>query len=226
VKRFERYAVYVTPGDALGDLGAAWLGWDIARGHNVPHPVVDGIDAATLTGTSRKYGFHGTIKPPFVLAPGATADDLLAQAESLCSRLPPITLAGLDLAALGRFLALVPMGDATGLADIAGTVVQTLDPLRAAPDAAELAQRRQAHLTPAQEANLLRWGYPYVLDQFRFHMTLTSKLPRAQVEPVRRAMMPLFAPHLARPFVIDSLTVVGQGADGMFRTIRSYPLIG
>jgi len=42
--------------------------------------------------------------------------------------------------------------------------------------ATELARRRQAGLTAAQDALLLTWGYPWVLDEFKFHLSLTGPL--------------------------------------------------
>lgn len=223
---YDRYAIYFTPDGALADLGAAWLGWDVARGCAVPHPQVGGLDVATITETPRKYGMHGTIKPPFVLADGMTADALVREVDALCATLTPVTLKGLELAALGRFLALVPLGDQSALAQLAGTVVQQLDEFRALPSEVELARRRQANLTPAQDAHLVRWGYPYVLDQFRFHITLSSKLPKAQVAEVQQTIAPLFATHLGEPFEISSLTLAGQRMDGMFEEIHRYALTG
>lgn len=223
---YDRYAIYFTPEGALAALGAAWLGWDVARGCAVAHPDVGGLDVAAITETPRKYGMHGTVKPPFVLAEGMTADALIGEVDALCATLAPVTLQGLELAAMGRFLALVPVGDQSDLAQLAGTVVQQLDEFRALPSEAELARRRQANLTPAQDAHLVRWGYPYVLDQFRFHITLSSKLPKAQVAVVKDAIKPLFAPHLGVPFEIGSLTLAGQRADGMFEEIHRYALTG
>ena len=40
-------------------------------------------------------------------------------------------------------------------------------------------------LTPAQEALLMRWGSPYVMDEFRFHMTLTGRLAKARMAPAQ-----------------------------------------
>ncbi|WP_370399680.1 DUF1045 domain-containing protein [Sulfitobacter sp. JB4-11] len=223
---YDRYAIYFTPQGDLAGLGANWLGWDIAQGCAVPYPNIAGLDIAALTETPRKYGLHGTIKPPFKLAPGTTVDALMAETEVLCTTLVPVTLDGLELAALGRFIALIPVGDQSALARMAATVVRTLDPFRATPSEAELAHRRRANLSPAQNAHLARWGYPYVLDQFRFHITLTSKLPKAQVVGMRAGILPIFERFLGQPLQIDSLTLVGERADGMFEEIRRYALTG
>ncbi len=224
--KFDRYAIYYTPQGTLAEAGAAWLGWDVARGQTVAHPSVPGLDVATLAETPRKYGLHATIKPPFVLAEGVMADDLQAAFKALCTQLAPVMLDGLTLSPMGRFLALTPEGDTTALNAMAAEVVRGLDPFRAPPAEADLARRRQASLTPAQEANLIQWGYPYVMDAFRFHITLTSKLPKADLPQITAALTPYITPHLPQPFILDSLTLVGQAKDGMFHEVHRATLSG
>lgn len=209
----------------MAAAGAAWLGWDVASRSAVAHPDV-GLNLGKITETPRKYGFHGTIKPPFVLANGTDAAQLGAAFGALCAQLAPITLDGLEVANLGPFLALKPLGDQAALAVTAGTVVKQLDPFRAPPSQAELERRRKTRLTPAQEQNLMDWGYPYVMDDFRFHMTLTGRVKRSDDDAVSEVARGYFAPHLPAPLVVDTLTLVGQDADGMFREIRRCDLKG
>lgn len=219
---FERYAIYFTPTGALAQVGAAWLGWDVAEGCEVTHPDVPGLDVAALTARPRKYGLHGTVKPPMYLAEGTTAEGLAQAVENLTRDLSPVTLDGLKVSQLGRFLALTPQGSTTELSALAGRVVRELDHFRAPPSEAELARRRQSSLSPAQEEHLANWGYPYVMDQFRFHITLTG--PVADAETILPVLQNHFAQVLPVPFVVDSLTLVGQAAHGMFQEIARYPL--
>ncbi|MEX0367089.1 MAG: DUF1045 domain-containing protein [Ruegeria sp.] len=225
---FERYAVYYTPDPAapLAVFGAAWLGWDSATAAVQPHPDVADLDVPAITDTPRKYGFHGTIKPPFRLADGQNADALNGALAGMCARLAPVTLPGLDLARLGRFLALVPSGDASNLADLAATVVRDLDAFRAPATDAELAKRRAAGLSPEQDAHLVRWGYPYVLDQFRFHLTLSGKLDKPTAAATEQALTKLLADIPLAPYRIDGLTLLGEDADGRFHQIQRYALTG
>lgn len=226
MRDFKRYAIYYAPeAGPLADFGARWLGWDAVTGQAVAHPQVAGLDVAELTATPRKYGFHGTIKPPFRLAEGTTAAQLDDAARDLCARLAPVTLDGLRLSRLGSFLALTPMGDATALAQLAGTVVQDLDRFRAPLTADEVAKRNPGKLSPAQRALLERWGYPYVLDEFRFHMTLTGRLGD-QAGAVQDRLAPLVAPLLPAPFEIRSLCLFAEAGDGRFHLLHRYTLSG
>ncbi len=225
---FERFAVYyLPPAGAFAAFGAAWLGWDAHTGQPAAHPQLDGLPqpVASLTQTPRKYGFHGTIKPPFRLAEGTEAGALLKAARVLCAAQEPAQMPALRLAALGRFVALVPEGDTTGLARIAAAMVEGLDSFRAPPSMAELARRRQADLSRAQESNLKAWGYPYVMDEFRFHMTLTGQVPQESArDAIVAALAPRLEPLLPRPFVVDTLCLAGSDAQGRFRLIERLPL--
>jgi putative phosphonate metabolism protein len=224
--RFQRYAIYVMPEGPLADFGAAWLGWDALAGRAVDHPAMDPLPrpVAEITASPRKYGLHATIKPPFRLADGTTLAALMADLAALCDRLAPVTLEGLTLARLGGFLALVPEGQTTTLTTLAAKVVTTLDHHRAPLTEAELTRRRKSTLTPAQEAHLTRWGYPYVLDQFRFHITLTSNLPRPEAEAVASILNTRLPPLLPRPFAVQSLCLMGEDTTGLFHLIHRYPL--
>lgn len=224
---FRRYAVYYTPPPGpLADFGAAWLGWDIARGRPVPHAPADFTALPRLTETPRRYGFHATIKPPFALAAGTDAGALATAVKALARSLPPARAAGLRLSRLGTFLALVPEGDSAEIDALAAAFVTGLDAFRASPSEADLARRRAAGLSPTEEANLVRWGYPYVLDAFRFHMTLSGAVAPAEADEIEHVLRPRLAGLLPRPFTITEMTLAGEDADGRFHELSRHPLSG
>jgi putative phosphonate metabolism protein len=223
---YRRYAIYAAPEGALGDFGAAWLGWDAVHGVDPAAPDVGPLPRPRegIVATPRKYGFHGTIKPPFRLAEGVAASDLYWAVQSMCLGLAPVATEGLALTRIGGFLALVPVGDTGPLGALAARVVEALDPFRAPPDAAEIARRNPDRLTPRQRELLDRWGYPYVMEEFRFHLTLTGDLPGDEAQAVQAALAPVVDRVIPRPFVLDSLALFGEVPDGRFRLIQRYPL--
>ena len=225
---FKRYAVYVVPEGAFYETGAAWLGWDSATGREAPHPDVSDLPAPleTLTETPRKYGFHGTIKPPFRLAEGTDRGGLEAALERLTQALAPAEVSGLGVRPHNGFVACVPERPIDALAEMAASVVKGLDGFRAPPDEAELARRRKSGLSAGQETNLQAWGYPHVLDEFRFHLTLSGKLPPPQAEALAGILAEHFAPVLPRPFRVASLGFLGEAQNGRFHLIHRYPLSG
>ena len=224
MEKMKRYAVYYAPGPGpFAEAAASWLGWDPARGQAVAQPDL-GVNLAEMTTDPRKYGFHGTLKPPFRLVEGASPTDLSAAVATLARRRHPLRLDRLQLLALDGFLALTPTGDTSALEALAATAVTALDPLCAALTEAEIARRRPERLTPRQRDLLTQFGYPYVMEQFRFHLTLTSDLTPAD----RDRLMPLarvhFAPHLPQPFLVTDLCLFGEDGDGAFHILHRYPL--
>jgi len=225
---FTRYAIYYAPpADAeWSRFGASWLGWDMETGQSLPHPAGTGLDVAAVTDVPRKYGLHATLKPPMRLAAGQTRAALETACTALAAAQKPVSLDGMHLARLGRFLALRPIGDQTALNALAAACVTELDPFRATASEAELGRRRTAGLTPEQDGNLTRWGYPYVLDQFRFHITLTGKLPKPDLPAVEDALNTHLVPLLPAPFMISDLALAGEASDGKFHLIHRYALSG
>lgn len=225
---FARYAIFVTPpAGPLADFTAAWLGWDAAAG--VARPPPDDLGAlpapvARITATPRKYGFHGTIKPPFRLAPGTDEAGLRAALATLCGDLAPVGTGALAVAELGPFLALRPSRPTPALDTMAARVVAALDGFRAPAGIGELARRRAAGLTARQEANLKRWGYPYVMEDFRYHMTLTGPMQAAHRGKVAALLQARMAPMLDALGTVIDLTLLGEDADGRFHHTARMPL--
>lgn len=223
--QYRRYAVYYTPPPGpFADFGASWLGWDVAEGRLVPQPDLPGLDLPALTAEPRKYGFHATLKAPFRLADGRLPGDLAGALRDLAAGLPPVALPGLRLARLGRFFALVPDGNIIPLHDLAAALVTGLDPWRAPLSVAEIARRRPDRLTERQRDYLNRWGYPYVLDEFQFHMTLSGPLDDLVSDRFEQAL----GPHLGvipNPLIIAAVSLMGESEDGRFHLIETVPLL-
>jgi putative phosphonate metabolism protein len=225
---YRRFGLYVVPEGAFHDAGAAWLGWDSSAGKEVSQPEVPGLPepVEVMTRTPRKYGFHGTMKPPFFLAEGTDAHGLHEAAEAFCATRAAVTIPQLEVRRLGGFIAVVPSEPDAALADLAAATVEALDPFRAPPSEAELARRRKARLTDRQEAHLMRWGYPYVMEEFRFHLTLTGRLPPDAADAARAALARHFAGIVPTPWTIGSLCLMGEDAQGRFHLVHRYTLAG
>ncbi|MCA0044774.1 DUF1045 domain-containing protein [Celeribacter litoreus] len=229
MEKYSRYAVYYAPPQGeFAAFTASWLGWDAQAAEAVAHPDVSGLPlpVTDITATPRKYGFHGTIKPPFRLVDGSTREALEADLAALAAELKPVICDGLKLSRLGSFLALTIDGDTGPLAEMAGKIVRDLDHHRAAPSEAELARRKAAGLSARQEELLSFWGYPYVMDQFKFHLTLSGRLSGEDAIQVEQALAPVLAPMLPTPFVVSDLCLFGEAEDGRFHLLHRYALSG
>ena len=226
-----RYAIYAVPDhESLFQRASRWLGWDCVAAEAL-HPPSDqelanpaGLDIGNVSATPRKYGFHGTIKPPFSLAEGIDETMFSKQAQNIATSLEPIVLEALEIKALGGFLALVPRAASMKLNDLAAGFVAGLDHCRRPAGPAELARRRAAGLTSQQEEMLATWGYPYVMDEFRFHLTLTGRLDEDNLATARDMLSEWIGPVVPTPFRIERMAFVKEGDDGRFRVVRWLPL--
>lgn len=227
---FRRYALFYAPpsGSALARFGAAWLGWDAEAGSPAEHPAVEGLSApiATLTQTPRKYGFHGTLRAPVRLAESVTPAAFEAEAAKIARAVAPFEIDCLRVSRLGRFLALTPARPSEPLAALAAACVRGTNALRAPLGAGDLARRRGAGLTERQEALLGEWGYPYVLDEFRFHLTLTGALDAEALDATENALNAHLAPLIAQPQPVREICIFGEAADGQFHILTRLPLTG
>lgn len=215
----ERYAIYYAPpaDSECWRLGTAWLGHDPERAVDLPRPAIDGLDAETaerITRAPRHYGFHATLKPPFALADGATPESLCEALAAFAAERSVFVLPALRVADLNGFLALVPRERDPRLDELAADCVRCFDRFRAPPAPAELARRRAAGLTARQEENLAAWGYPYVLEEFRFHMTLTERLADFERPAVQDALAHCFAGVCARPLRVEGIALFRQPESG------------
>ncbi len=227
---YQRYAVYFAPerDSALAYFGNAWMGFDPDTGRKIARPELNGISTAQisrLAGTPSRYGFHGTLKAPFRLPRGRSFADMDRAIESLSAAIPSFEIDGLEIRPLGNFLAMVPDAPAPALNQLADTCVAELDRFRAPPCENELNRYRE--LTTRQHGLLRRWGYPYVMTEFRFHLTLSDKLERPQLERLNRVLHTSVMPELAGPVPVREISLFGDpGAGKPFRLIRRYPLGG
>ncbi len=207
-----RVALYYAPDrdDPLWTAGCAWRGRD-PTGIAAPPPAGD--DLSEVTEQPRRYGFHATLKAPMRLAAGHHYADVLEQTRALAASLAPFALPPLAVTALGGFLALCETIASPPLQALADAATAWVDPLRAPPDAAELARRRAA-LLPADEANLRRWGYPFVFGAWRFHMTLTRRLEAAEMAVLRPRAEAHFRPALARTRRVEAIWLFTEAEPG------------
>ncbi len=211
-----RYAVYYAlPRDSgTWRLAQSWLGRDCESGAALARPALDGWteeEIAAATKSPRHYGFHATLKAPFRLAPETSLRDLRQHLAAFAARQRPFQAPPLKVSAIGPFLALILSGPSPEMTALAAAAVRDLDPLRAPLTESELQRRLGQGLTPRQEELLRGWGYPYVLEEFRFHMTLTGPLAEPDLrERLQTTLTALFRPELAEPVPVREICLYSQ----------------
>ncbi|MFT6558920.1 DUF1045 domain-containing protein [Sneathiella sp.] len=227
---YKRYAIYYAPkfDTPLSEFGNSWLGRDPFTGLMIPRPQIPELSfqqIQDLTRAPTHYGFHGTLKPPFFVKPDVDQRHLEEALMGLAEQLSAVEVGPLTLKIIGDFMALCPTGDLTALNVLAASCVKELDNFRLPLSQEELEYRRRKTLSDRQEENLLSWGYPYILDDFRFHLTLTDILDESEKEPLVEILERETEDLRRPPFILDQLCLFGDPGNGSpFRLIRRFSL--
>jgi hypothetical protein len=196
-----------------------WLGGKEIDISSIPEAELDNLLQAP-----NHYGFHATIKPPFRLKDGYTLNDVENELAEFTKELQPFFLPPLELARINNFFCLRPKHESKELSILAAEAVRRFDHFRRPVEEAELARRRAAGLSERQEQLLQQWGYPYVLDEFRFHLTLTGNIKNEnQAELLRRELSLRFDPALEEPVCFDELCLFVQQGNRAFTEHTCFP---
>jgi hypothetical protein len=220
-----RYALYFAPApdSALWRFGSSVIGYDASTGLAVDQLAPSGIapDAwHAFTAEPRRYGFHATLKAPFRLAEGATEAELLADVAGFAKATTAFEIP-LCVARMGSFVALTT-DTLAEVAPLERAVVTRFEKYRAPLNDAEIARRERHALSARQRSLLDTYGYPYVLDEFRFHMSLSGPLPADLLDAVAEALGEALSAKGIVAASIDRLAVF-QEHDGLFRIRHSSP---
>ncbi len=222
-----RYAIYYAPSpdSALHSFGSTMLGYDAVAGDDIPFP--DGVapDWRDVTEDPRKYGFHATLKAPITLADGRSEAELAAACATFAGRARRIPVIEPVVDSISGFIAVIPAGRSDEVQALAADATREFDAFRAALTPADRARRNPEKLTERQCDYLDRWGYPYVMEEFRFHMTLTGRLSDERRGRVVAWLRERFAAIRLTTLAIDRIALFKQD-DGAsrFRIVGDWPL--
>jgi putative phosphonate metabolism protein len=227
---YPRYAIYYTAahGSVLDRFGASLLGYDAYGGDELPFP--DGVmqtipDWRDLTHDPRKYGFHATLKAPMALADGKAEARLAAACELFADLARPVPVIQPVVDSISGFIAVIPAEPSAELELLGAEATKAFDSFRSPLSPEDRARRNPDKLTPRQRDYLDRWGYPYVFEEFRFHMTLTGRLPAERREPIMAMLRERFAATSIGPLAIDAIALCRQeNPNSRFRVIGRWQL--
>jgi 2'-5' RNA ligase len=227
-----RYAIYLAPppDSAIWRFGSRVIGRDAATGEAIEGYAPQGYSPEAwraVTAAPRLYGFHATLKAPFRLQEGCTPEELETEIAALAASVAAFDLGPLQVSSFrfsdGGFVALRPVRASARLAELEALAVRQLDRFRAPPNEAEMARRRPERLTTRQRELLAVWGYPYVLDEFRLHFTLSGATDKP--DALAESLADDFARAIAAPgFRVDALTLFVQQESADFYVKRRFAL--
>ncbi|SHN61465.1 DUF1045 domain-containing protein, partial [Desulfovibrio litoralis] len=184
----KRYALYFVPQQKtlLSALANGLLGRDIFSNTSVPFHCFKEISQQELeiaTEEPRKYGLHATLKAPFYLKDNMTEQGLCLALEEFSKKQSSVYCPKLNLKNIDNFLGLTPavltkseINAQEEISCFAFNIVKEFDKFRAELSEADLIRRKKQLLSLKQLEYLERFGYPFVADEYRFHLTLTSRI--------------------------------------------------
>lgn len=225
-----RYAICFTPppSDPLSHVAANWLGRNVFSGEMQEPPAIRGIgihEIAFHTAVPRRYGFHGVLKAPFHLSGEVSEAQLLRDLMRFSGTFQPFSIPRIEVARLGNYYSLVPTLPCENVRYLASAIVQHFDRFRAPLSEADIERSDPDGLSAAQFANLHRWGNPYVMDEFRFHMPVTGPVNCADMPRVEQALRSIFEPVLSEPIQVSNIALMmEEGTGGPFRVHSLHPM--
>ncbi|ARQ59440.1 UNVERIFIED_ORG: hypothetical protein GGE64_002100 [Rhizobium etli] len=225
-----RYAICFTPpaSDPLSLVAANWLGRNVFSGDMLEPPAVRGLgihEIAFHTAVPRRYGFHGVLKAPFHLSGDMSESQLLRDLMRFAGTFAPFQISRLEIARLGSFYSLMPSAPCEQIQYLASAIVQEFDRYRAPLSEADIERSDPDGLSAAQFANLHRWGNPYVMDEFRFHMPVTGSINAIDMPRIEAALRTIFEPVLKEPVMVSNVALmIEEGTGGPFRVHSLHPM--
>jgi hypothetical protein len=230
-----RYAIYFVPAadTKLYRYGSSVLGYDCYSGKTVDFPEEFDqefgnaeVNWRDLGAAPRPYGFHATLKAPFYLSPACTERQLLNAMQNFAGLGHAVHSFAPTVRLLNGFFAVVPLKPQASLDALAASCTTIFEAYRAPMSPRERARRIALGLNQSQIQNLDRWGSPYVLAEFKFHMTLTGQVPARRRKTVLGILLDgLRRIHVERTILVDRLALLKQAKpDASFRVVSESTL--
>jgi hypothetical protein len=199
-------------------LGSSLLGRDPWDGGALKRPNLKHLLEEELIERTKKaslYGLHATIVAPFRL--NSDEKTLLSALEELLLGEKEIPMPPLKIETpRDAFTALVPESLPKALKDLERKLVVNLNRLRDK----EAPLKNRGRLGDRAADYYQKWGYPYVLEEFFFHITLSD----AADAKTLAALKDFFPDEALGAFFIDSLCLSRQEDELPFKTAARFPL--
>lgn len=176
-----RYAICYAPekNSPLNSFGQTWLGRDVRTGNRIDQPEVEGVysqELRNIVSPAAFYGFHGTLKPPFYLPVPELEEKLISDIQAFAASEKSFHLPRLTVARIGRILVLEPERSSDPINRLAERCVRHFDSYRRSSSCEDSDDRASSRLSSTQQENIIKWGNPYVMDEFKFHLSLTGPI--------------------------------------------------
>lgn len=215
----DRFIISLSPNKntLLWTLATQWLAYDADRKRSVKDPALLGLPQNIHNPTVmpiRRMGFGILLTGPFQLHRALSVEDLTNYAAAFAEQFTPLNSGRLHIKAIDNRLFLEPLRPSPKIRNIADDCVRYFHKFRmpAKPLAANSPIRKA--LTPPQLEHFLKWGQPFVFDEFKPQIPLTARLPEKVIEPMQKRLTAHFDNSLNGGMQMDNISVYRQ-PDGL-----------
>ena len=236
MKKYSRYAIYYAPPkeSSLEEFGRYWFGWDplnaklINNKHRINYLNRFGIknliniDKNVLI--PKKYGFHGTLIPPFKLNKNYSTNTLFKKTEEIAKKFKKFKFYKFKLKKINNFYAFVQNKKNNNINKLSNRLVRELFKFRSPLTKKEIDRRNPSKLSKLQLSILYKWGYPYLMSEFNFHMTLASEVTGNKLYSELKKIEKNKEIILNEINNFDKIYIFGENQKGMFENLENFSL--
>ncbi len=236
MKKYSRYAIYYAPPkeSSLEEFGRYWFGWDplnaklINNKHRINYLNRFGIknliniDKNVLI--PKKYGFHGTLIPPFKLNKNYSTNALFKKTEEIAKKFKKFKFYKFKLKKINNFYAFVQNKKNNNINKLSNRLVRELFKFRSPLSKKEIDRRNPSKLSKLQLNILYKWGYPYIMSEFNFHMTLASEVTGNKLYFELKKIEKNKEIILNEINNFDKIYIFGENQKGMFENLENFSL--
>ncbi len=211
----DRYIVAFAPNTSslLWSLGSRWFGYDAASKRLSTDVATFGLPEnihTTTISAVRRSGFNLPVAGPFQLHRGISQADLLNYAEAFCETMTPANSGKLQIRAINTRLVMEPMITPRAILNMADDCVRFFNKFRMPGKPLPGNSPVRKSLSTRQLDYYLRWGQPYVFEEFRPHIPLTGRLPGKAVNPLGKQLALHFGNALNAGLLVDNISIFCQ----------------
>jgi len=236
MKKYSRYAIYYAPPkeSSLEEFGRYWFGWDPLNAKLINNKRrinylnrfgiknLINIDKNVLI--AKKYGFHGTLIPPFKLNKNYSTNTLFKKTEEIAKKLKKFKFYKFKLKKINNFYAFVQNKKNNNINKLSNRLVRELFKFRSPLTKKEINRRNPSKLSKLQLNILYKWGYPYLMSEFNFHMTLASEVTGNKLYLELKKIERNKEIILNEINNFDKIYIFGENQKGMFENLENFSL--
>ena len=236
MKKYSRYAIYYAPPkeSSLEEFGRYWFGWDPLNAKLINNKQrinylnrfgiknLKNIDKNVLI--AKKYGFHGTLIPPFKLNKNYSTNKLFKKTDEIAKKFKKFKFYKFKLKKINNFYAFVQNKKNSNINKISNRLVKELFKFRSPLTKKEIDKRNPSKLSKLQLNILHKWGYPYLMSEFKFHMTIASEVTGNKLYFELKKIEKNKKIILNEINNFDKIYIFGENQKGMFENLENFSL--